>query len=340
MFKFDFDIEDVNFTVSDELSTPPSPITTTNFNPSVEISLSHLLDALPQLISYSPLSIPRADHLFLGRRDLFDARFQLISEGHDNLQFLDAPSDLVPGVYEGGLKTWECCLDLVDYLESNRLSTSIAGKRVFEVGCGTAVPSMYLLHEALSLSAGSSSPLETQIHLQDYNSSVLELITLPNLLITWYLSPASASYHSTQTSSESPNPSEINITPELKSAFLFTLKERNISLRFFAGSWETFDLANIPPQGYDIVLTSETIYRKESLPSLITLLRSACLRDAPKNTLCLVAAKAVYFGVGGGVSDFKDAVEGNGNREKLGNIKTVWETTTGVKRNVLSVTWN
>lgn len=152
------------------------------------------------------------------------------------------------------------------------------------------------------------------------------------------LSPASASYHTPD--NEKPIPSEINITPELKAAFLSTLKERNISLRFFAGSWETFDLANIPPQGYDIVLTSETIYREDGLPSLITLLRSASLRDAPKNTLCLVAAKAVYFGVGGGVSDFKDAVEGNRNREKLGNVKTVWETKTGVKRKILSVTWN
>ncbi|KIL65503.1 hypothetical protein M378DRAFT_530526 [Amanita muscaria Koide BX008] len=81
-------------------------------------------DALPEAISYSPLSISLSsdtDPLVLARRDLFDARFQLISDGLDEsnkLQFFDAPSDLVPGVYEGGLKTWECCLDLVDYLEA------------------------------------------------------------------------------------------------------------------------------------------------------------------------------------------------------------------------------
>lgn len=84
----------------------------------------------------------------LARRDLFDARFQLISEGAEDgaankeddevkdriqaLEFLDAPSDLVPGVYEGGLKTWECSLDLVDYLDSTN-SGDVRGKRVLEV---------------------------------------------------------------------------------------------------------------------------------------------------------------------------------------------------------------
>jgi protein-histidine N-methyltransferase len=78
----------------------------------------------------------------LSRRDLFDARFQLVSQAsgvgedeiddhHDGqnsayptegnasanaLRFVDAPSDLVRGVYEGGLKTWECSIDLASYL--------------------------------------------------------------------------------------------------------------------------------------------------------------------------------------------------------------------------------
>jgi len=43
------------------------------------------------------------------------------------LEFLDAPSDLVPGVYEGGLKTWECSLDLVDYLDGLKDTSSFKG---------------------------------------------------------------------------------------------------------------------------------------------------------------------------------------------------------------------
>lgn len=162
MFKFDFDLD-----LDDELDVTNLNLAsihishnelvpaTSNFKPSLEIGISQLvrilldchfpvltpcqLDALPDAISYSPLSIPLSsatDPLILARRDLFDARFQLISDGLDEsskLQFFDAPSDLVPGVYEGGLKTWECCLDLVDYLESNELLKSPMGKRILEV---------------------------------------------------------------------------------------------------------------------------------------------------------------------------------------------------------------
>ena len=42
------------------------------------------IDALPWLISYSPLQIPLSSshkEIALSRRDLFDTRFQLISEG-------------------------------------------------------------------------------------------------------------------------------------------------------------------------------------------------------------------------------------------------------------------
>ncbi|KAK2459837.1 hypothetical protein APHAL10511_008158 [Amanita phalloides] len=345
MFKFDFDLDDEADIISNDEQLSPDEQTPNNKPTNVEIPLSQLVDALPAVISYSPLSISlssRPEPLRLARRDLFDARFQLISEDRD-LQFFETPSDLVPGVYEGGFKTWECCLDLVDYMESNELA--IVGEKVLEVGCGTAVPSMYLLQKALSFLAKTNCPPETQLHLQDYNSSVLELVTLPNLLIAWYLSPTSALYlHNTERPDPSV-PSEISITADLKSAFLSSLKQHNISLRFFSGPWEMFY-----PQKYDIILTSETIYRMASLPSLVHLLRTACLgiradsrnseNDCMRNpSLCLVAAKVVYFGVGGGVAEFTKIVEGDENKEKRGRVETVWETKTGVKRRVLSVIW-
>jgi protein-histidine N-methyltransferase len=101
------------------------------------------LDTLPPLISYSPLQIPSSGNdpeVSFSRRDLFDARFQLISptgaegpsEPVEGLEFLDAPSDLLPGVYEGGLKTWESSLDLVQVLSDIDLKPS--GKRILEVG--------------------------------------------------------------------------------------------------------------------------------------------------------------------------------------------------------------
>jgi protein-histidine N-methyltransferase len=39
-------------------------------------------------------------------------------ETSESQEFVDAPSDLISGVYEGGLKTWECSFDLVSYLET------------------------------------------------------------------------------------------------------------------------------------------------------------------------------------------------------------------------------
>ena len=43
-------------------------------------------------------------------------------------------SDLVSGLYEGGLKVWECSFDLVDYVFENK--QIVADKRVLELGCG------------------------------------------------------------------------------------------------------------------------------------------------------------------------------------------------------------
>ena len=50
--------------------------------------------------------------------------------------------------------------------------------------------------------------------------------------------------------------------------------------------------------------------------------------------MCLVAAKILYFGVGGGVSDFLHAVEVINAR-----VETVLERKVGVGRKVMRVCW-
>ncbi|KAF4563744.1 hypothetical protein EYR36_002985 [Pleurotus pulmonarius] len=313
------------------------------------------------MISYSPLAIPLSSgrDLTLVRRDLFDARFQLISEAEEDpdeetskrekisessLKFVDSPSDLVPGVYEGGLKTWECALDLVDYLE-NGGARRPTGKVILELGCGTAIPSIYLLERLFAQPPTNTGLPMTHIHLQDYNDAVLQLVTLPNILLNWYMSPASISFRQSITSTEvsfppvdSTAPGELPITSELVAAFQDSLPAFNISLRFFAGSWETFDLqqslsltkedAN-GDRTYDMVLTSETIYRVESLSALIELMKKAVGQHEYQ---CLVAAKVLYFGVGGGVSEFVARVEG-----QSGRVETVWEKSAGVGRKIMQV---
>jgi protein-histidine N-methyltransferase len=60
--------------------------------------------------------------------------------------------------------------------------------------------------------------------------------------------------------------------------------------------------------------------------------------------MCLVAAKVLYFGVGGGVSEFIHSVEGSlqegGQGKGFGKVETVWEKKGGVGRKVMSVEWS
>ena len=67
--------------------------------------------------------------------------------GRSALEFLEAPSDLVPRVYEGGLKTWEASLDLVQYLDALGFpDEALRGKRILEVSqsLSTSYPFLHL----------------------------------------------------------------------------------------------------------------------------------------------------------------------------------------------------
>lgn len=74
--------------------------------------------------------------------------------------------DLVPTVYEGGMKVWECSLDLAEYVESHLRITE--DNTVLELGCGAGLPGL------IACIRGAA------VHFQDYNRQVLELVTIPN----------------------------------------------------------------------------------------------------------------------------------------------------------------
>lgn len=173
-------------------------------------------------------------------------------------------------------------------------------------------------------------------------------------------SPAAEEYRTTlpqeSAEEEGANLSELEITPRLREAFVASLEKENVRLRFFAGSWETFDFGGVKGAAYDIVLTSETIYRTSSLPSLISLLQraSGCggsLEEVPKRRLevkdrdnsggdenykylCLVAAKVVYFGVGGGMAEFVEAASQRGAA-----VERVWSQSVGIGREIRDARW-
>lgn len=79
----------------------------------------------------------------------------------------EAHTDLIPDVYEGGMKLWECSRDLVAYLEG---AASLAGRHVLELGCGAALPAVFCLLRGA----------ET-VTVQDYNREVVDHLTVPNL---------------------------------------------------------------------------------------------------------------------------------------------------------------
>ncbi|KAJ3817368.1 hypothetical protein F5880DRAFT_1493065, partial [Lentinula raphanica] len=360
------------------------------------------LGALPTQLSFSPLEIDvslsssaagaRQTH-HIARRDLFDARFQVMSEDKSDpgvdveaddksrtdtndsidapsdprLEFLNTPSDLVPGVYEGGLKTWECSLDLVNYLHSSLKDEDIASKRILELGCGTGVPSLYLLQRIFSRPPPDPTSPKTTIHFQDYNTSVLELVTFPNVLLSWYMSPASEPFLSSQPASSDSETDDVveyptkdpalagdlPITPSLKSAFERSLETFNLEIKFLGGSWKSFRNAMVN-RAYDILLTSETIYRTESVPELLDTmwvathsstsvpsqpitdqLAKMAIDDKP---LILVAAKVFYFGVGGGIDEFVEATK-QWRSDGTTEVTSVWQQNIGVGRRIVRVFW-
>uniref|UniRef100_A0A8P4G4T0 protein-histidine N-methyltransferase n=1 Tax=Dicentrarchus labrax TaxID=13489 RepID=A0A8P4G4T0_DICLA len=79
-------------------------------------------------------------------------------------------SDLISGVYEGGLKVWECTYDLLELIEKD--GETFGGKAVLDLGCGAGLLGI------LALKRGAK-----QVHFQDYNSTVVEQLTVPNVML-------------------------------------------------------------------------------------------------------------------------------------------------------------
>ncbi|KAL8678570.1 MAG: hypothetical protein Q9186_005073 [Xanthomendoza sp. 1 TL-2023] len=303
-------------------------------------TLDDLLSTLLSTISYNTFTIQSPGHgnITLARRELFDIRAQLMAEdtGLDDSSTAGlSTDDIKPNIYEGGFKTWECSVDLTNYLASHNkdLLQHLSGPcTIIELGAGTALPSLLLFHLLLSGPSSTSPPRRTFV-LADFNPSVLQLATIPNILLTWARA-------SNLISSE---PGDLDITSDVLLSFRQALTERNVVIRALSGSWGSeFSSQAIPEsaEGLEdvLILASETIYSPKSTlaftETLLDLMRKS--QEGGGRATALVAAKKVYFGVGGGVDEFLYVM-----KELGGAGEIVWSTEgmgSGVGRCILEVT--
>jgi protein-histidine N-methyltransferase len=260
-------------------------------------------------ISYS---VTENENEKVPRRDFFDVKYQLM--GQDELSATDeillGSSDIQTETYEGGLKVWECSYDLVKVLNQGFQNQ----RSVLELGCGAAVPLTHVFDQVLR-----SNITGVKLTLADFNTSVLRLVTAPNMLLAWM-----AAVGQTEDALEG----EVEITQELVNQFLQDLARRQIELQFVSGSWSPQFVRLLEPTKYDLVLASETIYSLDTV-DIFTDTMLNCLNPTGS---ALIAAKKVYFGVGGGIPEFESELQ----KRKI-PMQWVLEDKRGVGRGVLRI---
>ncbi|THZ04073.1 hypothetical protein D6C95_03457 [Aureobasidium pullulans] len=313
-FSFNFGGDDIDQTVDQDVPTLDAP---SDMNATSEVQaplvnvmqhdLRQLYETLPDRLCYSTAQItsPTGKTLLLPRRELFDIRVQLMSEAsaeNDNdatLRDLEQ-TDLRTNVYEGGFKTWECSIDLSSLLldrgPRKDIDELVRCDGVVELGAGSALPSLTLFQHALR------NGIAQTFTLTDYNSSVLRLVTLPNLILTW------AATTSPPLIDLAAEPSgDLENIPALFPEFLASLAASHIQLSFISGPWGPTLASLIPESAPDmgsLILASETIYSPASTTAFVDLLINLLSRT--KMAKAIVAAKRFYFGVGGSVDHLKE----------------------------------
>ncbi|XP_026798426.3 histidine protein methyltransferase 1 homolog [Pangasianodon hypophthalmus] len=222
-------------------------------------------------------------------------------------QTITQNSDLITGVYEGGLKIWEGTHDLLEYVDDE--GETFSGKRVLDLGCGAGLLGI------LALKRGAS-----KVHFQDYNSTVIEQLTIPNVFLNC----------EEEGDDEKGGDDDGSPAPKQRSM------EKNHALTercsFFSGDWVSF-LSLIQSQDptlkYDLIFTSETIYNTDYYPSLHDVFHKLLAEHG----LVYLATKSHYFGVGGGLYLFERFVE----EKNVFQIKSLRELDQGLKRHIVSL---
>jgi 2-polyprenyl-3-methyl-5-hydroxy-6-metoxy-1,4-benzoquinol methylase len=125
MFKFNFNNSDDNLNKSDDLKTEKVD---ESLKESTEIKIAaNQYQEIAEKVKNCHLKVFLSRDLEIGYVDVSS-----LTEESD--------SDLIPKVYEGGFKIWECTQDLADLLTFD--DKEFAGKRVCDLGCSAGILGM------------------------------------------------------------------------------------------------------------------------------------------------------------------------------------------------------
>jgi predicted nicotinamide N-methyase len=239
------------------------------------------------------------------KRNVSDIKFEIASNEEDGDNMIATAvlqqTDIIPGVYEGGLKTWECSVDLVKYL-SDLQNSEFENKSILELGCGSALPGVYCLTRGAN------------VDFQDYNQEILSLVTIPNVLINTTNAPAKENIDKNGTFETEIQFSSINSN----------------KTRFWYGDWDSLnDLYQSQNRRYDIILTSETIYSIEYHQRLYKIIKNSL----NEHGIVYIAAKANYFGCSGSLYQFLDLVQ----KDNKFSIEVVFTNSDSIRREIVKL---
>ncbi|OAA64068.1 hypothetical protein ISF_04777 [Cordyceps fumosorosea ARSEF 2679] len=320
--------------------------------------IGQMLAAMPSKIAYSLLDVTLDDGsvVRLPRRELWDVRVQLMAEEEEDAEHsvhADGSGlgahDVKTGVYEGGFKSWESSVDLVKVLAAQGKVSAAEHlpMRIIEFGCGTALPSVSLFQWTIEATTPTTAATRqpTSFVVADYNPTVVQLVTLPNFILAWALSTRE---HTPALRNAFSIDDELELLPEVVAAFQSYLIANRISLTFLSGAWspEFIELVySIIPDdatgsgaaAATLLLGAETIYSPFALQAFTEATFSILRREKSKQNaspaVALVAAKRLYFGVGGSLDDFVEQARSRGSE-----VITLREESDGVRRGVVKCT--
>lgn len=211
---------------------------------------------------------------------LTNKKIVIIKQYFNNRDFnlgIPSNSDLVSGKYEGGIKLWECSIDLLEFLPvylrinfiDNKKITSFYNLNCLELGCGHGLPGIYSLC------------LGMKVLFQDYNQEVLDRITK-------------------------------TYVDDIKSNNTYLNKQYEINEDYFFidGDWSKMkdqinnkkEYNNIRNKKFDLILSADTLYNVEYYDVFHNTIKDFIQEDG----VCLIASKLFYFGVGGGTDKFEE----------------------------------